>query len=123
MRFSSERLQCGFPVQWPLYLYIVAVLIGTSSCSHYPIAEVAQARLAGQRALDADAPIYAPSEYNRYRNSIDSAQQILDQQRARWPWSRDYIPAKVVFIRAVTEGEEAIRAAVQTRVRYRQTIA
>ncbi len=94
MRFSSERLQCGFPVQWPLSLYILAVLIGTSSCSHYPIAEVAQARVAGERALDADAPIYAPGEYDRYRSSMDSGQQILDQQLPLWPWSRDYIPAK-----------------------------
>lgn len=67
------------PLWPPLYVYIVAVLTSTASCSRYPQAEVANARLAGQHALDAGADVYALNEFNRYSSSMNDSASL-----SRW---------------------------------------
>jgi hypothetical protein len=96
--------------------------MSTASCSHYPLAEVANAQLAGQRALDANAKVYALNEYKRYKSSMISANATIEQQRSYWPWSRDYSPVRDVLNRARSEAEQALRVAVYKRLEYGQKI-
>ena len=107
----------------PLRLCLFSVPLVAASCSRYPIAEAATARLAGELAIDAGATTYASSEYDRYLGSMDSAKQLLEQEQARRPWSRDYAPARQILTRAETEAEQALQTAVQMRDRYRGSSA
>jgi L,D-peptidoglycan transpeptidase YkuD (ErfK/YbiS/YcfS/YnhG family) len=97
--------------------------MSTASCSRYPVVEAANAQLAGQRALDAGAEVYAPEEYNRYRSSMVSAKENLQQQQLHRLWFRDYRPVRDVLNGAVDEAEEAIQIAVQKQIVYRQKVS
>ena len=107
----------------PLHLYLLAVLMTTASCSRYPVVEAVNAQLAGQRALYAGAEMYAPEEYNRYRSSMASAKDNLEQQQSHRPWSRDYRSARDVLNTALAQAEEAIEIAVQKQIVYRQKVS
>lgn len=101
--------------------YLASILVAmaaTAACSRYPIVSVAEAERAKQRALEAEAPLYAPSEYRRSQAAFKSAQLLLAEQERRW-LLRDYDAAADLLQQARALAESAAANATEERARRR----
>lgn len=77
---------------WAVRVCAICVVAFTAACSRYPIVQVAETERAHQKALEAEAPLYSPVEYQRYQDLMTSARALLAEQQARWLF-RKYGPA------------------------------
>jgi hypothetical protein len=72
-------------------MLIFTILVCILGCSASPIPpEVKLAEEQEHNLWRAEAPVYAPAEYNRYLISFRQAKERLSKERSRFAWFQDY---------------------------------
>ncbi len=95
----------------------LALLAG---CTEKPVLELQQVEEAFAQALDAEADIYAPDEYDFALMNLESGEIAIKEQEATPPWRRDYGPALDLLELAYEQAGQAAALAIANRDRVFQ---
>lgn len=80
------------------------------ACRIPPVpAEVEKAKQQENDLWRAGAPVYAPSEYSHYLESLRSARAKLIKQKARVRWLRNYKEVRADYIALLVQGDDLLR--------------
>lgn len=101
---------------------LLVVAASAVGCSRYPLAKVAEAERANQRAMQAEASYYVPEDHRRYQAALASAHAILDQQQRRWIFRR-YGSAEILLEEARRLADLAAAKATLNRQRRQVEVA
>ena len=95
-------------------VFALALLAG---CAEKPVMELQQVEEALAQALDAEADIYAPDEYDFALMNLESGEIAIEEQAAARPWRRDYGTALELLELAYEQAGEAADLAMANRDR------
>lgn len=88
-------------------IVVLLVLAASFGCSEKPVPPEVQLAVSQQDELrGAGVSIYAPQDFRIYQSELAAAQEILDAERRRWSWWRDYEKVAAAFRKVLSKGEK-----------------
>ncbi|MGB7294078.1 MAG: L,D-transpeptidase family protein [Candidatus Aminicenantales bacterium] len=85
---------------------LVFCVVCAGACRTPPVpSEVEKAKTQENQLWRAGAPVYAPSDYARYLESLRLAKEKLIKQNARMRWFRNYEEAQTAYIAILAQGD------------------
>jgi len=88
-------------------IVLLLVLAASVGCSEKPVPPEVQLAVSQQDSLrGAGVSIYAPQDFRLYQSELSAAQDILDAERRRWSWWRDYDKVAIAFRDVLSKGEK-----------------
>ncbi len=85
---------------------IMAALAATIGCSEPPVPpEVSLALSQEQDLWRAGASVYAPEGYTSYKVALEQSRNLLNTERARFVWFRNYDPVGNAFAEVLRQGK------------------
>jgi L,D-peptidoglycan transpeptidase YkuD (ErfK/YbiS/YcfS/YnhG family) len=103
---------------------LLLVLAASFGCSEKPVPPEVQLAVSQQETLrGAGVSIYAPQEFRTYQSELAASQEILETERRRWSWFRDYDKVGVAFKQVLTHGEEISKKISKARKEENEAIS
>lgn len=90
-----------------ILLFSISVLLGCEGAPLPP--EVMQAEHREHDLWKADAEIYAPEEYQKYKSALRNGKDLLAKENKRFVWFRDYEPIQTEFRHILLQGSQALQ--------------
>lgn len=88
-------------------LFVAVFAMFLAACASKPEAESAAAQAALENAKNAEADVYAPSEFQAAQSALSSAEAEIAAQEENYSFTRDYEQAKALLEEAKTTAESA----------------
>lgn len=90
-----------------LIALLLLVLAASFGCKEKPVPPEVQLAISQQDTLrGAGVSVYAPQEFRAYQSKLAAGQEMLDAERRRWSWWRDYDKVGAAFREVLAEGEK-----------------
>jgi chromosome segregation ATPase len=93
-------------------LIVVVAVLGLGACAKLPQAAVDQADVALSAAGDAEAAVYAQTQWEAAQNAMNAAKAEIEKQNAKFALVRSYTKAEELLADAKKTADEAKQAAI-----------